>query len=190
MENLKSVLDAMVAAHEALAAKQSACEAKLLALEEVVNKQIVGTIKRLYEDDLFDEFSTKHSEKFAPWREDLDLLYGDQYSMKSIYDKFKGAGAEDDESFVNGLIQEIEAKLKKLKGIVDAAPEAPVEVVATEAPVEAVTTIVDGDGDGKVDTTGDGEENATVEEAEAKDADDDGEIDWEEVKPEGRSLAD
>jgi len=112
-----------------LRAALEAMDARIAALEHLVNDTIIGGLKSAaeeYEDDeKFSNFCDNYSEVYSPLEPAAAILYGEDYSLPDdLYEKVKkseGYGSEgfDEAGTVNKLLSEIQSKIDALEDLKD-----------------------------------------------------------------------
>lgn len=112
-----------------LRAALEAMDARIAALEHLVNDTIIGGLKSAaeeYEDDeKFSNFCDNYSEVYSPLEPAAAILYGEDYSLPDdLYEKVKkseGYGSEgfDEAGTVNSLLSEIQSKIDALEDLKD-----------------------------------------------------------------------
>lgn len=110
-----------------LRAALEAMDARIAALEHLVNDTIIGGLKSAaeeYEDDeKFSNFCDNYSEVYSPLEPAAAILYGEDYSLPDdLYEKVKkseGYGSEgfDEAGTVNNLLSEIQSKIDALEDL-------------------------------------------------------------------------
>lgn len=116
-----------------LRAALEAMDARIAALEHLVNDTIIGGLKSAaeeYEDDeKFSNFCDNYSEVYSPLEPAAAILYGEDYSLPDdLYEKVKkseGYGSEgfDEAGTVNNLLSEIQSKIDALESLKDKVEE-------------------------------------------------------------------
>ena len=116
-----------------LRAALEAMDARIAALEHLVNDTIIGGLKSAaeeYEDDeKFSNFCDNYSEVYSPLEPAAAILYGEDYSLPDdLYEKVKkseGYGSEgfDEAGTVNNLLSEIQSKIDALESLKDKVKE-------------------------------------------------------------------
>lgn len=116
-----------------LRAALEAMDARIAALEHLVNDTIIGGLKSAaeeYEDDeKFSNFCDNYSEVYSPLEPAAAILYGEDYSLPDdLYEKVKkseGYGSEgfDEAGTVNNLLSEIQSKIDALEALKDKVEE-------------------------------------------------------------------
>lgn len=116
-----------------LRAALEAMDARIAALEHLVNDTIIGGLKSAaeeYEDDeKFSNFCDNYSEVYSPLEPAAAILYGEDYSLPDdLYEKVKkseGYGSEgfDEAGTVKNLLSEIQSKIDALESLKDKVEE-------------------------------------------------------------------
>jgi len=158
MDHIEMRFEAMVKAIEAL---NSVCEGvskRLGSLETTVNDQIIGTLKRRLDEEMYEEFSASHGPKFEPVMADLKVINGDDYDpIKTLWEDVKENRSEEgfnEDEFIESTVNGIAEKLAKLKGVAEEAKaeaESPAEVAEIENLEEKAEEIVEAVEEGKLD---------------------------------------